>query len=82
MDVIQNNNLNKVRMGNSSKNIVLKISPSTPNVINIKKTNLDTNTNISLNINEETSDKYIQTEEIFFKSKLEAFYRDVYNSNI
>ena len=69
----QNNNLKKIGMDVPSKNIVFKINPTTPNVNNIKKTNLDININISLNTNVETSDKYTQTEEIFFKSNWRHF---------
>ena len=70
----KNNNLNKNGKEISSKNnILFKINPTTPNVNNIKHTNIDININISLNNNVETSEKYTQTEEIFFKNNWRHF---------
>ena len=68
-----NSSLNKNGKDISSKNILFKINPTSPNVNNIKPNNLNFNINISINTNLETSDKATQTEEIFFKSNWKHF---------
>ena len=69
----KNNNLSKIDKDTSSKIILFKANPTTPNINNIKQTNIDININISLNTNIETSEKYTQTEEIFFKKNWSYF---------
>ena len=71
--LIHKNNLNKIPKDISAKNNQFKISPTSPNANNIKQTNLNININISLNTNIETSDKYTQTEEIYFKNNWRHF---------
>jgi hypothetical protein len=68
------NHNNKIQKDISSKKNVFKINPTSPNTNNnIKQTNLNININISLNTNVETSDKYTQTEEIYFKNNWRHF---------
>ena len=67
----KNNSFNKKEL--SSKNTLFKINPTTPNINNIKKSNINININISLNQNSETAEKSTQTEEIFFKSNWRYF---------
>ena len=69
----KSNNLSKIDKDTSSKIILFKANPTTPNISNIKQTNIDININISLNTNIETSEKYTQTEEIFFKKNWSHF---------
>ena len=68
-----NKNISKIEKDNSSKNILFKVTPTSPNINNIKQANLDININISFNTNVETSEKYTQTEEIFFKKNWSYF---------
>ena len=68
------NHNNKIQKDISSKKNAFKINPTSPNTNNnIKQTNLNININISLNTNVETSDKYTQTEEIYFKNNWRHF---------
>ena len=70
----KNNNINRIPKEISSKNNLFKINPTSPNFNNnFKQTNINININISINTNVETSEKYTQTEEIYFKNNWRHF---------
>ena len=68
-----NNNSNNIGKDTSSKNILFKMNPTTPNIKNNNRQNINININITVNKNIGMVDKYTQTEEIFFKNNWRHF---------